>query len=58
MKRETLFKIYKNIFPLWLVDILFRPKKESAEGEFLIYETKYGHCPFCGNLDCDGKCFK
>lgn len=33
MKRETLFKIYKNIFPLWLVDILFRPKKESTEGE-------------------------
>ena len=52
--RYILFKIYITIFPLWIVDILFRPKLTDKKAR--LYETIYGHCPFCGNLTCNGYC--
>ena len=55
MKRIKILNFYKSIFPLWLVDILFRPRKIDKKSD--IYETKYGHCPFCGTLECHDGCF-
>ena len=33
-------------------------EKISGDGEFTVYDTSRGHCPFCGNISCTSNCFK
>lgn len=40
-----------KIVPTW-------SKKESQDGEFTTYDSSKGHCGLCGNIACNGGCFK
>jgi len=33
-------------------------KQISKAGEFTVFDSSEGHCPLCGDLHCNGQCFK
>ena len=38
--------------------IPMKTNNSTCENGFTTYDTSHGHCGFCGQLTCNGGCFK